>query len=165
MLSYRKRPLSFFGVVVFLIIVALLIFGFFKMSEQITLNKIEKINAEFEITTNNLIPYDRTGYVIELNKINSKETDLITEYVLLYDDAEKLDRMYTQIYSLETPCITEKTLEKFEYYMELREAYQDLFIFYNKKKLEKIYWDRYITGLDNRSLESTLERLQNLSKC
>lgn len=165
MLSYRKRPLSFFGVVVFIIIVALLIFGFLKLSEQRKLNKIEKINTEFEITKDNLIPYDRIGYVIELSKLKTTEADLIKEYVLLYDDAEKLDRMYNQIYSLESPCITEKTLNKFEDYLDLRDAYQDLFLYYDNKKLEKIYWGRYIAGLDNVVLESALERLQRLERC
>ena len=165
MLSYRKRPLSIIGIFVFILILVLILFLFYNLSDQRAIKKIEQINAEFGVSNNTLLPIDRTGYVIELNKVESMYAYPIQRFVLLYDDAEKLDRLYNQIYSLNQPCITEKGLDSVENYLSIREAYQNLFKQQYDSKLDKIYWERYMLILDNSSLNLILDNLKELPRC
>jgi len=163
-LAYKRQSMSLIGNLVFLIVVVIVVYLFVSFVYNYQINKIHKINAEFVISSNQLIPENTDDYRFTLKELNIKYTEPIIEYIDLMNEAKRIER-YLEYSQFETGCVTRTTLTKIEMQIQNKELLLRKFGAYQSRKLEKIHWSEYVVALENFDIERTKEKAQELDMC
>ncbi len=164
-LAHTRKPGTILGNVIFLIITGVIIFMFISFVSNYQIGRIEKVNNNYLISSNYLVPenYEEYKYTLEELKIE-KYTESMIEYIDIIIEARKIDR-YLEYSHLETRCVTRKTLAAVDMQIQNKMLLLEKLQYSNSKKLEKIYWNRYIESLKNYPIEEIKIKAQELELC
>lgn len=164
-LAHKRKPGTILGNLVFLIITAVIIYLFIGYISNYQITKIEKLNNQFLVTSNSLVPENYDEYKFTLEELNQdKYTKPITAYIDLIVESRKINR-HLEYSQLETQCITRTTLTQIEMQVQNKEQLLEKLNNSYSKKLDKILWSNYITSVENYDIEGIKEKAQELEMC
>ncbi len=148
-LAHTRNKKTFLGGLIVIMIAVVLVYALIMFISNYQINKISAINEKYYIAGSYLIPGDYQAYVSELMGVGAeKYTKPIVDYVYLYEDAKKIDRLVRYAIT-ENQCVTRTTLAKIEMQIQERDKVLEEFQNSYSKKLDKIRWGRYIDVLEN----------------
>jgi len=145
----ERKKTSFLGEIIFIIILVIIVYLFLMQVKTTDLNKLEKLNKDFGVNGDVLVPEDYMGYLARLNEINTKEYTIpIQNYIMLAIDAKEITDTINLTILNNKDCISKKLYLKINLIATKQKNVLNLFTKEeNNKHFEKIYWDKYIEKL------------------
>ncbi|MFA5745307.1 MAG: hypothetical protein WCX82_04130 [archaeon] len=165
-LAHKRKPRTILGNVVFLMVVAIIVFFFIIYLTNFQINKVAKVNDKYGIERTDLVPESYSEYTTELKDLGfDKYTNPPIEYVYLYVNATKIDRA-VRYAVVENQCVTRTTVAKIDSQIQERDKVLAKFQKNYSKKLDKLYWDTYIDILENKyNIEAVKATVTSLPYC
>ncbi len=149
-MNKERSKTSFLGDIIFIIILVIAIYLAMNILANNEFKKIELINEKYGVTQNNLLPANQAEYISELSALNNtKYTKPIIDYINLNEESIKLNNLVNYGVLTNEGCISKKLQLKVTVFTQKQDMLLTNFESINAPKLEKIYWNQYISKLKN----------------
>lgn len=160
----NEKKISFIGDLLIIIVIVLALYFAINIIHINEVKKIEKINQKYNVSKENLIPKNKENYIHDLERINKTYAKPIIEYIYLDDNAKRINRMVNNNVLSGNDCVSSKLYLEVNYFTQVQENLLDKFENLYSKKLERIYWDKYISNLkennDYKYLKTEITKLK-----
>lgn len=162
-----KRNSSFIGDLIVVILIVLALFLVLNQINTKKIEKIQKINQEFNIKKDNLLSKNQEKYITNLEKINlEKITNPIIEYNNIVKRARDINRSLNLSILQNKKCIKKDLSLEINSYLIDKKRLLEEFKNQDSKKLDKIYWDKYIESLrETTSIQEISNAIKTMPVC
>ena len=153
---YRKS--SFIGDLIFgIILIGAIVLILYQVNNN-QIKQIAKIDKQYGVDGDTLIPYDSDGYIAMLTQINNNDyTTPIIQYIRLYEDSKKLNNKINLLILTGNNCVPKSISFEVDSMIQKQQNVVALFEAGNRKKLNQIYWDKYLDILKSTTTYSEIE--------
>jgi len=159
----NERRTSFYGDVLIIILVCVIIFFAYMLMHPDPFLQIEEIYNKYGVTENSLIPLNNIEYATSLKAVNNEYAEMIADYIYLDIEKTKLQQNINQ-YILQS-CIPNDLYRKFETYISNKNLLLRKFKDTESEKNNKLYWYKYVEELEKNNVDAVYESIKELPKC
>lgn len=90
----ERRKISFLGDIVIILVIVIFVFLFMRQFEKNTINEIQEVNKEFNVSGIILIPSNTNEYIIRLSQVSNNEiTPVLIDFVKLNQEISIIENL------------------------------------------------------------------------